>query len=184
MNYINKSSKRHNPIHFKVFIYLHINMNKKVLAILFSFLCVWAIVGQQTNAATGSKVKVTKTKVVEKKKPQVTKQEKTRPQLSGDKIGSGKNENGPKLWSGEKPRIGSGEMKKLWSGEQNRSGSGEKLWSGNKVDMKLEIQPLRELVQKIDEILKKSRVQTIKDALSVAKKALQEQMPASGTVAK
>ena len=155
-------------------------MNKKVLAILFSFLCVWAIVGQQTNAATISKTKiVTKTKVVEKKKPQIVKQDKPRPQLSGNKIGSGEIK---KLWSGDKAKIGSGEMKKLWSWE--KLGSGERLWSGNKIDMKLEIQPIRELIQKIDEILKKSRVQAIKDALTVAKKSLQQQIPASGTIAK
>lgn len=140
-------------------------MNKKVLAILFSFLCVWAIVGQQTNAATGSKAKVIKTKTVEKQKPQVVKQDKTRPPLSGNKIGSG-------------------ELKKLGTGDKARIGSGEKLWSGNKVDMKLETQPIRELIQKIDEILQRSRVQAIKDTLSVAKKSLQSQLPASGTITK
>jgi hypothetical protein len=50
--------------------------------------------------------------------------------------------------------------------------------------MKLETQPIRELIQKIDEILQRSRVQAIKDTLSVAKKSLQSQLPASGTITK
>jgi hypothetical protein len=50
--------------------------------------------------------------------------------------------------------------------------------------MKLETQPIRELIQKIDEILQRSRVQAIKDALSVAKESLQSQLPASGTITK
>lgn len=82
------------------------------------------------------------------------------------------------MGSGEKPRIGSGDRPEM--------GSGQKLISGDKLDMKLELKPLKELVQQIDEILKKSRVQAIKDALSIAKKALQAQIPAptTGTVAK
>ena len=94
-------------------------MNKKLLAILFSFLCVWAIVGQQANAATATRAKVTtKTKVIEKKK--IIEKKTVAP-----KIGSGE----MKKLSGDKERIGSGEMRKLWSGEQKDQ---EVLWCNQK----------------------------------------------------
>ena len=160
-------------------------MNKKIIIGLMAFATMTLVLTQGANAATTKKVAPNKVQVQQSKNGTKTIENKKTEQKP--KLGSGDR---PGMWSGQKPgewpKMGSGEKPRIGSGDRPEMGSGQKLISGDKLDMKLELKPLKELVQQIDEILKKSRVQAIKDALSIAKKALQAQIPAptTGTVAK
>ncbi|MEI6426486.1 MAG: hypothetical protein WCO66_03990 [Candidatus Absconditabacteria bacterium] len=166
-------------------------MNKKIIIGLMALASMTLVLTQGANAATAkktapSKVQVQQSKngakIIANKKTVDNKKTEQKPKLgSGDKPGMGSGQK-----PGEGPKLGSGDKEHLGSGQKLGSGDKEHLGSGDKIDMKLEIKPLKDLVQQIDEILQKSRVQAIKDALSSAKKTLQAQIPAptTGTVAK